>query len=219
MMNPNKIWEFFHFLRIEYEIRLKKTWRMLALIIGVILFLWTVTTLWAQWSGASKVVQSSPEATVTKRICIYYNPDPIYNLDEQVCMHMMQTLSAECYVEVRTTQSGVSSEDFDAFIFCANTYNFAPDWGVTGVMSRLKEKTRGKTVGLLTLGAGSTGRAERLLKKSALPHDEANVLEKTIWLMKPNADEVQSREDNLKLAKEMAAEFSKAVLVQTPLNN
>ena len=198
---------------------LRKKTRMWFFILGAVLGFWILATLWAQWSGKSEVIQSGMEKLNVARICIYYNSDPIYNLDEQVCKQMLDALANESYVELRTTQSGVSLDEFDAFIFCANTYNFAPDWGVTNAMGKLKDKTRGRTVGLLTLGAGSTGRAERLMKKASIPLNAQLVLESKIWLMKPNKEDVISREDNLNAAKEMAVQFAQEVLANVDSNN
>ena len=48
---------------------------------------WLVLTLWVERQGPAKTWHVSNE-TATKKVLIIFDPDPIYNLDEQVCLSL-----------------------------------------------------------------------------------------------------------------------------------
>ncbi len=53
---------------------------------------WTALTLWAERAGPKRSWQLGNQAA-KKRALIVYDPDPFYNLDEQVCRSFGQALA------------------------------------------------------------------------------------------------------------------------------
>lgn len=172
-----------------------------------LLVIWALLTLWAQYGG-KQVAHKIGNAAAGKRALIIYNPDPIYNLDEQVCKSFAAGLSKHGFFsEILTTKlvpdSGTSQ--YDLYVFCANTYNWAPDWRVMGIIKD-KINLSGKNVVAITLGSGSTARAKRKLEE-AIQKEQANLLASVnYWLLKPN-DEQRTSEKNAAVANDLAKQL------------
>ncbi len=174
--------------------------------IGIILF-WMVLTIWANNSGNKQLLTVGDEDAKYSAL-IVYNPDPIYNLDEQVCTAFAQGLKETgFYSQVASLdyEDIDTQKEYDLIVFCANTYNWAPDWKTTEFIATYPELTD-KNVVAITLGSGSTGRAKRLLDQ-AITKRNANLIEsKEFWLMKPN-DEARMDESNVDVATDMAEDL------------
>lgn len=164
-----------------------------------------VLTIWANYGGEQKV-QFVGSITAPKKALIVYNPDPIYNLDENVCMSFAKGLSLHEF------QAKVASIDFakadtnqyDLYVFCANTYVWAPDWSIT---SYVKNKNlKHKKVVAITLGAGSTTRAKRVFDETIIEIGAKLIDSKEYWLMRPN-NENRMDDDNVEVANSMATTF------------
>ena len=83
--------------------------------------------------GEDKKPKTIGDENATKKALIIYNPDPLYNLDEQVCKSFAEGLGKHGFSsKVATVRlAPQESETYDLYVFCANTYNWAPDWLVT----------------------------------------------------------------------------------------
>lgn len=174
-----------------------------------IIIFWTLVTLWAQYGGKQKT-HSIGNSDAPNKALIVYNPDPIYNLDEQVCNSFAEGLAARGFVSEVSTVKNVPKplKNFDLYVFCANTYNYAPDWRLSSFIT--SNDFAAKNVVAITLGSGSTERSQRVLEaliKSRL----ANLLaSKTYWLLRPN-DESRLQEKNVEVATDMARKFGEEI--------
>jgi menaquinone-dependent protoporphyrinogen IX oxidase len=141
--------------------------KALLTLLGIVLS-WTIITIWVQlWDKSPSLKMTS--AIGNKKALIVYNPDPIYNFDEQICRAFAEGIKENGYsAEVAThKQTPETLESFDLLVFCANTYNWAPDWKITSLINAHPEIS-GKPCIAITLGAGSTERAKRLLEEQIL---------------------------------------------------
>lgn len=189
--------------------------KTIAKIFGIILLavvlLWIGMTLWVQKKGKS-VYSSFGEAEAERHALIVYDPDPLYNLDEQICKEFAKGL-----VDSGDWQAIVASvaraerlgEEADLFVFCANTYNWAPDKAIVSYINGLNSLSD-KQVVSITLGSGSTARAQRLLDELLVQKGGEIVRSQSLWLMRPN-DEDRIEESNVEVAGELAQELGKEV--------
>ena len=192
---------------------MKKWAKKIITILGIIALFWTILTFIAQIEGPEKTaVFGSPNAE--KTALVVYDPDLFYNLDEQVCHSFAKGLESNGWlIKVATVAAAkqMDIQSFDLYVFCANTYNWAPDWPITGFIRNLD--LNGKQVAAITLGSGSTKRAKRIFE-SNIKDRGANLLgSKTYWLMRPN-DESRIDESNISVAVEMAYDFGRETAQQ-----
>lgn len=177
---------------------------LLWIIIGGVLIIWLVLTLIAQQEGKPKVQEIGREYSGRSALIIY-NPDLFYNLDEQVCTAFANGLSEKGWKATVATVAAakeLSAQPFDLYVFCANTYNWAPDRAVSNLIKN-SVGLEGKNVVAITLGSGSTARAKRNLE-NLISAQKANLLSsKEYWLMRPN-DEAKSDRSNVETATEKA---------------
>lgn len=169
--------------------------------VGIAVF-WTLLTFWAQYRGTKKATFLANE-NAQKSALIIYNPDPIYNLDEQICQSFAQELNNNDFeVLISATDLTPADIDFDLYVICTNTYNWAPDWKVTQWIKHHPE-IKGKKVVAITLGSGSTTEAKLKLEQTLHNAGADLIVSKTYWLMRPN-DESRLDESNVEVAKDMA---------------
>ncbi|PSR15339.1 MAG: hypothetical protein DA408_03475 [Bacteroidetes bacterium] len=183
-------------------------------ILGIVAFVWGMLTLYVEKAGPKQAVSfGNPNAR--KHVLIVYDPDPLYNLDEQVCQNLAQGLAkANCYVEVQSV--AVAREEmnktFDLYVFCANTYNWSPDWVLVGYINR-HPHLENQPVVAITLGGGSTARSQRLLEKKILRKKAKLLAIKSLWLWRPN-DENRMTESNVKVAVSIAHDWGIALATE-----
>ena len=149
-----------------------------------------------------------------KRALIVYDPDPLYNLDEQVSRSFGQALADNgMQVSVASVRAVGKSpqQSIDLYVFCANTYNWAPDWAVSDFIR--KAHLDGKSVVAITVGSGGTDNAQRALKKLILDRKATLLDARTLWLMKPN-DESRGKESNIAVAVSMAYSWGEEIAKQ-----
>ncbi|MCB0632902.1 MAG: hypothetical protein R2824_34145 [Saprospiraceae bacterium] len=171
--------------------------------------IWGLLTLIAELPGGSKIFDFGVEEN-QPRAMVFYDPDPFYNLDEQVSKGVAEGLVEEGWqVKVATVKAAKAMNvDADLYVFCANTYNWAPDWAVTGMIRRTD--LAGKPVVAITLGSGSTYRSKRILE-ARIQQKQANLIDsETYWLMRPN-DEERMDERNVAVAVDMAHRLGRKV--------
>jgi hypothetical protein len=171
---------------------------------------WTILTLWVQLAGKSKRHPPANRDADHKAIIIF-NPDPLFNLDEKVCIAFAEGL--EDYKISTTVVSydlvDSSLDDYDLIVLCANTYNWSPDWKISGFIKKHNE-LKGKNCVAITLGSGSTARASRKHEENIKEKGGILLGSKTYWLLRPN-DETRMEESNVEVAADMARFFGQEI--------
>jgi hypothetical protein len=160
---------------------------------------WAVLTFWVEQKGPAKRLTLGHSNG--KKVLIVYDPDPFYNLDEQLCLSLGNAFANKgLNVTIVTVAAGedLKAYPFDLYVYCANTYNWRPDWAITDY---IKEQTTiaGKPVVALTLGAGSTEASQKHLERLILSRGANLMSSRSLWLWRPN-DESKLQESNTKIA-------------------
>jgi hypothetical protein len=180
----------------------------LKVLIGIAV-LWIGLTIWVQLAGKERIEVIGATDAPHKAL-IVYNADPIYNLDEQVCRSFATGLSRSGFTcTIATVKRAPDTEEYDLYVFCANTYNWAPDWQLRRFI-RNYPGLMGKNVVAITLGSGSTKRAKRILEQTIKARDAILLDSKTYWLLRPN-EENQSGNKNTEVANDLAEAFGESI--------
>ena len=165
--------------------------------------IWIVLTIWVELPGPARQWTFGEKESGT-HVVIIFDPDPLYDLDEQVCLSLGRALAEKnIYVEIFTVAAanGISSR-IDGIIICANTYNWQPDWAIAGFIKDTPS-IKHKKIFAITLGSGSTETA-KLKLESLIKRQQGDLLEsRSLWLMRPN-DESKMAKSNVLVANEMA---------------
>lgn len=179
--------------------------------ISFLALLWLTLTLLAQHKGPEHILMLG-ELTNSQKALIVYNPDLFYNLDEQVCTAFAKGLSENSwFAKVTTIRTAeiLENESFDLYVFCSNTYNWAPD-RPTKTYIENHSNLKGKAVVAITLGSGSTKQSRHVLETLINEKEGKLIGSKEFWLMRPN-NESRMEESNVTIALEMAYGFGKQV--------
>ena len=98
----------------------KKIIGNIILAIGIV---WLLLTLWVEAAGPEKSFTIGKK-NATKNALVVFDPDPIYDLDEQVCKGFAEGLSQYNWlVTVASVAAAQQLEaEYDLYLFCANTY-------------------------------------------------------------------------------------------------
>jgi hypothetical protein len=183
---------------------MKKALKITGIAVLAIGAVWTALTVWAERTGPKRSWQSG-SPTAKKRALIIYDPDPIYNLDEQVSRSFGQALAdggMRVTVASVAAARGFNGQPVDLYVFCANTYNWRPDWAVSDFIKK-QVWLDGKDVVAITLGGGSTEDSQQALE-TLIQDKKANLLDsRSLWLLKPN-DESRMEESNVAVTVSMA---------------
>ncbi len=182
--------------------------RTLLFILVSLMLLWGGTSIVTQIIGNAETSYVTTKNNSPKKVLFVYKADPFYNLDQQICQSLAEGLS-----ELGYSSSIVTTKNFEPslakanlYVFCTNTYNFAPDWDTKKFIQN-KINLKGKKTVAITLGAGTTARAKRLLEKSIQQAGGEIIASKEFWLMRPN-DESRMDEDNVTVANEIAKNWA-----------
>ncbi len=188
---------------------------ILLLFVGIIGGAWAMLTILAQQERPAEIVFIGDAEPGGKEAVMIYNPDIFYNLDEQVCRAMAGGLAPYGWrsrlMGVRDARETDLSE-FKLVVFCANTYNWAPDRPVSNFI-RLADDLKGKQVVAITLGSGSTGRAQRLLESLLEAKGAMVMASEAMWLMKPN-EPAGSQGSNVASARSKASLLGKEIAIR-----
>ncbi len=186
-----------------------KRWGKWALIAaGAIVVAWTALTIWVELPGPAMLTDRGDPAW-DRHALIVYDPDPIYDLDAQVCQAFAEGLASD---SVRSTiatvaaAEGIGPEPFDLYVFCANTYNWRPDRAITGFIENRRD-LRGRSVVAITLGSGSTEAAQGALEAHIHAKGALLLDSRSLWLLRPN-DETRMEERNVDVALEQVRELA-----------
>ena len=107
----------------------------------VFALVWIGLTIFVEIKGEEQS-ETFGKRMATQNALIVYNPDPIYNLDEQVCKSFAEGLAKENWlVDLKTVFIATENinDEYDLYVFCANTYNFAPDRGITNFIKTFRK--------------------------------------------------------------------------------
>jgi hypothetical protein len=179
------------------------------IVAGIIMMLWVILTLWVEAEGPAVIKKSGNEASVQTAL-IVYDPDPVYNLDEQVCEAFATVLADSGWKVTLATVAAAKKEDcsrFQLYVLCANTYNWRPDWAITRFVKKYAS-LKDKTVVALTLGSGSTAASQKAFEQVILQQGARIAESRSLWLLKPN-DETKAKEKNVKVALDIIKEWAK----------
>jgi hypothetical protein len=174
--------------------------KSLVVTVCIIAVSWLILTLWVERQGPAKTWHVSNE-TATKKVLVVFDPDPIYNLDEQVCLSLGKGLAQgemDVTIETVAAVNPAKLQAFDAYVFCANTYNWAPDWAIANFIQS-KNFLKSKPAIAITVGSGTTRQAQRALEQIIVDRGATLVASNTWWLMRPN-DEEHPEADNVDVA-------------------
>lgn len=180
-----------------------------------LLFIWGIFSILVQNKGDATVANFG-ERYSGKKAIIIYDPDPIYNLDEQVCESFAKGLAdAGWRAKVYTVEAAEivnPKQNFDLYVFCANTYNFAPDKVISAYLEEC-EVLEGKRVAAITLGSGNTDESQRKFENNLTAKGAHIMGSRAFWLLRPN-DENRTEEPNVQVAIEMAYQYGKEMALQ-----
>lgn len=175
---------------------------------------WMLLIGWAERTGPKRSWELGNTAS-GKHALIVYDPDPFYNLDEQISRSYGQALADQgMHVRVATVKAAQEWKDqpIDLYVFCANTYNWRPDWAVTHFIE--KQVLEDKSVVAITLGSGSTEASKKALETLILKR-KGNLLDsRSLWLLKPN-DESRLQESNTNVSVSMAYAWGEQMAKRT----
>lgn len=170
-----------------------------------LLFICLILTVWVEKEGPYDKWNMG-NIYATKKALILYDPDPFYNLDQQVCESIASVLADNDYNVTIATVAAVNdikTTDYQLYVFCANTYNWKPDWAITRAIEQQLTITD-KNVIAVTVGAGSTEYSQKSFEK-LIKAKKANLLDsKSFWIWKPN-DETRTKESNVKVAVDISS--------------
>jgi hypothetical protein len=165
---------------------------------------WTLLTVWVMAPGKENVTIIGDRSD-SVRVLVTYDPDPIYDLDEQVCRALAKGLAENHIgVVIATTESArkIDIRPFRSVVICANTYNWSPDRAVIQFVKDCGDLDS-KDVIAITVGSGSTAKAREKFERE-LRLAGANIISSNEWwLMRPN-DESRIKENNVEVAVDQA---------------
>jgi hypothetical protein len=179
--------------------------------IVAVLFIWIVLTVWVEKEGPPDKWNMG-NLNASKKALILYDPDPFYNLDQQICESIGSVLSNHDYNVTIATVSGIKdtkTNDYQLYVFCANTYNWQPDWAICKAISKMTIADK-ETIAI-TVGAGSTKHSQKVFEK-LIKSKKANLLDsKSFWIWKPN-DEARTKQSNVKMAVQISKEWATKIV-------
>jgi hypothetical protein len=173
---------------------------------------WTALTIYVETAGPSRewILQSESS---TRNAIVVFDPDPFYNLDEQICISFGKALSENGFkVQVATVAAAkqFKSTEIDVIVYCANTYNWRPDWAITNYIHNSEELYTGKKCVAVTLGAGSTESSQKHFEQVITNAGGKLIGSYSLWLWRPN-DETKMESPNVEVAVAMAYDWGKQV--------
>jgi len=189
---------------------MKKILKWILIFLVPVLIFWGLLTLWVEKEGPYDKLELGI-VNAPKKALIVYDPDPFYNLDQQVCETFGTVLADNNYKVTIATVIAAKEitptvKDFDLYVFCTNTYNWYPDWAVKRFIEQKIDLTNQNVIAI-TLGAGATSHSQKVLE-TLIENKKGKLIDsKSFWLLKPN-DESQSKTTNVKEALEMTKSWA-----------
>jgi hypothetical protein len=143
------------------------------------------------------------------RALIVLHPSRADGFQEELTAAFAQGLAERGWSVERATASSSQVLDLahvDLVAFGTNTYYWRPDLATLRVLSRLN--LQGKPCVGLVSGAGSTGRAEQLLREAIVAAGGRPVAIRPFWLWRPN-DKTRMAEPNRAVALDLARKLGR----------
>ncbi|MEP6735302.1 MAG: hypothetical protein ABJA70_07280 [Chryseolinea sp.] len=167
---------------------------------AIIILIWATLTVWVEKNGPAKIWHFANAGS--QKLLVVYDPDPIYNLDQQICQSLGRGVSSNNNIDVTIATVAASKDldldSFDSFVICANTYNWMPDWATSRFVRSTKALNH-KRVAAITLGAGSTVHSQKALEKMIEETGGELIESQSLWLLRPN-DDAQMEKGNVQVA-------------------
>ena len=138
---------------------MRRVFRIISRVLLSIGLIWGLLTIWVEQLRPAQTWEF-PVQTPKGNILVLFNPDPIYNLDQQVA----ESFATAAQQHARSSRQSIDPGRFDLFVFCANTYNWSPD-RPTKKYIRKARWLEGRPVVAIIMGSGSTARSGRLLRE------------------------------------------------------
>ena len=193
---------------------MKNSTKIILKVILVFLLLWIIIALMVETEGPYRKTEIGRQ-TSTNKVLIVYDPDPFYNLDQQLCESLGNVLANNNFNVTIASVAAVNQLNTDVysfFIICANTYNWDPDWAIVRFITKDTNLKYRKVVAI-TIGAFNTSHSQKTLEK-LIKHRKAQLIDsKSFWLHKPN-DETRLTESNVKVAIEKIEKWALEIAVQ-----
>lgn len=183
---------------------MRRVFRIISRVLLSIGLIWGLLTIWVEQLRPAQTWEF-PVQTPKGNILVLFNPDPIYNLDQQVAESFATAAQQQGWHSSIVTLAAADTIDpgrFDLFVFCANTYNWSPD-RPTKKYIRKARWLEGRPVVAIIMGSGSTARSGRLLRELLQEQGAVIVQTTDLWLMRPN-DESQTNRGNVSIARSKA---------------
>jgi hypothetical protein len=193
---------------------MKKILKRLMILLALIIVIWIILTIWAESEGPSRIKETGNVVSAQNAL-IVYDPDPFYNLDQQVCESFGSSLAANGWrITIATIAAAkkIKNISFQVYVFCANTYNWAPDWAVSSFIKNYPS-LEGKKAVVITLGGGSTTRSQRVFEKIIKRKGATIIDSRSLWLWRPN-DESRMKESNVKVAVDIARSWGNQIAIK-----
>jgi hypothetical protein len=179
---------------------MKKFFKLILYTVAIISIGWVTLTIIVERTGPDRSWNFGEQHSTTKVIVIY-DPDPFFNLDEQVCRSFGQVMGENgiqgSVLSVSAARE-IQLSSFDVYVFCANTYNWGPDLALSNYIKEQKSLNN-KPVVAITLGAGSTTLSQERLEELIANQGGKIIDSRSVWLMRPN-DESRTKEPNVQVA-------------------
>jgi len=192
----------------------KRIWYVVGTVVAILVG-WLILTVYVEREGAAKEWTFGTPGSTHKALIIF-DPDPFYNLDEKVCASFARALSENGFqIDMQTVAIAERSlpQQYDLFVYCANTYNWRPDWAIQGFVRSRRETHKGKPIVAITLGAGSTKSSQDSFEQIIANSNGTLISSYSLWLWRPN-DETKPKEPNVEMAVSMAYEWGKSIARQ-----
>jgi hypothetical protein len=189
--------------------------RYLIATIVLVIIGWTALTIYVEKTGPSRQWTLESENGQSTALVVF-DPDPFYNLDEQVCLSFGKALAENgINVQIATVAAAeqLKSKKFDVIIYYTNTYNWRPDWAVANYIEDCNNTSQHISSVAITLGAGSTEASQKHLETVITASGGKLIGSYSLWLWRPN-DEKKMKEPNVEVAVGMAYDWGKQIAKQ-----
>lgn len=181
------------------------------IVFGILYFLWVFASAWVDVEG-SHIEEKYTAENEKLNALIVFNSDPIYNLDEQVCRAFAEEFKKHGISSTLVTNTEIYpyvNNEFDVFVFCANTYNFSPDNGVKRAIKLIKNIENVPAVAI-TLGTGGTKSSKKKFEYFLECRNVDLIGSKSYWLKKQN-DASNTTQNNVTNAVNMAKKWASEI--------
>lgn len=186
----------------------RRAFRIGLKVIAMIALIWLGLTLWVEMDGPARAWEVG-EGGWTKSALIVFDPDPIYDLDRQLCQAFAEGLAEQGIQSTIATVAAAEEMEQappDLFVLCANTYNWRPDRSIVHYVESTTS-LKGASVVAITLGSGSTEASQHAFEECIRAEGAVIIASRSSWLMRPN-DDSRMAEGNVTVAVDMARRWA-----------